>query len=80
VATGLVWEGLCVTGRSSIDASRIPRYASTVKSRGVLFGALALGLAGMAFAAASAGVWVIAVAAFALAVWMADLARRDLVP
>jgi hypothetical protein len=51
-----------------------------VKSRGVLFGALALGLAGVAFSAATAGVWVIAVAAFVLAVWLGDLARRDLTP
>jgi hypothetical protein len=51
-----------------------------VKSRGVLFGVLALALAGMAFAAATAGVWVIAAAALVLAVWMGDLARRDLRP
>jgi hypothetical protein len=51
-----------------------------VKSRGVLFGVLALALAGMGFAAAVAGVWVIAVAALVLAVWMGDLARRDLTP
>jgi hypothetical protein len=63
-----------------IDGSRIPRYAPAVKSRGVLFGVLALALAGMAFAAAMAGVWVIAVAALVLALWMADLARRDLTP
>lgn len=63
-----------------IDGTRIPRYAPAVKSRGVLFGVLALALAGMAFAAAMAGVWVIAVAALVLALWMADLARRDLTP
>ncbi len=63
-----------------IDGSRIPRYAAFVKSRGVLFGVLALALAGMAFAAAMAGVWVIALAALVLGLWMADLARRDLTP
>ncbi|HET6850616.1 MAG TPA: hypothetical protein VFH74_17300 [Gaiellales bacterium] len=51
-----------------------------MKSRGVLFGVLALALAGMAFAAATAGVWVIAVAAMVIALWMGDLARRDLRP
>jgi uncharacterized membrane protein YbaN (DUF454 family) len=53
-------------------------YPRRVKSRGVLFLVLALGLATIGFAAASARVWVIAAAAGALAVWMADLARRDL--
>jgi hypothetical protein len=49
-----------------------------VKSRGVLFLALSLGLAGLALEAALARVWVIALAALALALWMGDLARRDL--
>jgi hypothetical protein len=48
---------------------------------GVLFAALALGLALIAVYAALAGgsAWVIAVAAAALAAWMGDLARRALV-
>lgn len=66
-------------GRLGASSRAIP-YPAVVKSRGVLFGVLALALAGMAFAAAVAGVWVIAVAALVLAVWMADLARRDLTP
>jgi hypothetical protein len=47
---------------------------------GVLFTALALGLALIAVYAAIAGggAWVIAVAAAALAAWMGDLARRAL--
>jgi hypothetical protein len=49
-----------------------------VKSRGLLFLALTLGLAGVALAAANARSWVIAVAAAVLAFWMGDLARRDL--
>ena len=49
-----------------------------MKSRGLLFAALALGLAGMGVAAAAHGEWVIAVAGIALGLWMADLARRDL--
>lgn len=49
-----------------------------MKSRGLLFLILALGLAGVALAAANARSWVIAVAAVVLAVWMGDLARRDL--
>ena len=49
-----------------------------MKSRGLLFLILALGLAGVALAAANARLWVIAVAAVVLAVWMGDLARRDL--
>ena len=65
---------------SLIDHPRIPRYPAGVKSRGVLFGVLALALAGMALAAATAGVWVIAVAALVLALWLGDLARRDLKP
>ena len=62
----------------SIDRSSIPRYAQAVKSRGILFSVLALGLAGLSLAAARHHVWVITAAALALAVWMADLARRDL--
>ncbi len=48
---------------------------------GVLFTALALGLALIAVYAAVAGgsAWVIAIAAAALAAWMGDLARRALV-
>jgi hypothetical protein len=48
---------------------------------GVLFAALAIGLAFIAVysARAGGGVWVIALAAAALALWMADLARRALV-
>jgi hypothetical protein len=46
--------------------------------RGLLFIALALGLAGVGVAAWRGGVAVIAVAAAVLAVWMADLALRDL--
>ena len=49
-----------------------------MKSRGLLFLILALGLAGVALAAANARSWVIAVAAVVLAVWLGDLARRDL--
>jgi hypothetical protein len=49
-----------------------------VKSRGLLFVVLALGLAAIGLAAANAGVWVIAASSVALAVWMGDLARRDL--
>ena len=49
-----------------------------MKSRGILFAVLALGLAGLSLAAARHRVWVITVAALALALWMADLARRDL--
>jgi hypothetical protein len=49
-----------------------------VKSRGILFAVLALGLAGLSLAAARHHVWVITAAALALALWMADLARRDL--
>ena len=41
-----------------------------MKSRGLLFLILALGLAGVALAAANARSWVIAVAAVVLAVWM----------
>jgi hypothetical protein len=62
----------------SIDRSSIPRYAQAVKSRGILFAVLALGLAGLSLAAARHHVWVITAAALALALWMADLARRDL--
>ena len=62
----------------SIDRLSIPRYAQAVKSRGILFSVLALGLAGLSFAAARHHVWVITAAALALALWMADLARRDL--
>ena len=62
----------------SIDRSSIPRYAQGVKSRGILFTVLALGLAGLSLAAARHHVWVITAAALALALWMADLARRDL--
>jgi hypothetical protein len=51
-----------------------------VKSRGILFAALSLGLGALGLDAAHAGVWVIALAALGLAVWMADLARRDLRP
>lgn len=48
---------------------------------GVLFGALALGLALIAVYAAleGGGAWVIAVASAALALWLGDLARRALV-
>jgi hypothetical protein len=49
-----------------------------VKSRGLLFAALALGLAGIGVAAAGHREWAIAVAGIALGLWMADLARRDL--
>ena len=49
-----------------------------MKSRGLLFCVLALGLAVLAAAAGGHGSWVIAVAAAVLAVWMADLARREL--
>jgi hypothetical protein len=49
-----------------------------VKSRGLLFAALAIGFAGIGAAAARAGEWVIAVAGLALGLWMGDLARRDL--
>ncbi len=48
------------------------------KSRGLLFGALGLGLLGIAAAAFHGGVWVIGLAAAVLGVWMADLAMRDL--
>jgi hypothetical protein len=51
-----------------------------VKSRGVLFLALSLGLGGLALEAALARVWVIALAALVIAIWMGDLARRDLRP
>jgi hypothetical protein len=61
-----------------LHRSSIPRYAARVKSRGLLFAALALGLAGIGIAAAGHGEWVIAVAGIALGLWMADLARRDL--
>ncbi len=61
-----------------LHRSSIPRYAAAVKSRGLLFVALALGLAGIGVAAAIHGQWVIAVAGLALGIWMADLARRDL--
>ncbi|MDX6551797.1 MAG: hypothetical protein QOH74_285 [Gaiellales bacterium] len=63
---------------SSLDGSSIPRYPRAVKSRGLLFVVLAVGLAAIGLAAANAGVWVIAAASVALAVWMGDLARRDL--
>jgi hypothetical protein len=56
------------------------RYAAPVKSRGLLFVALAIGLGGIGVAAARAGEWAIAVAGVALGLWMADLARRDLRP
>jgi hypothetical protein len=48
---------------------------------GLLFVALALGLALIAVYAAveGGGAWVIALAAAALALWMGDLARRALV-
>jgi len=48
---------------------------------GLLFAALALGLALIALYAAleGGGAWVIALASAALAVWMGDLARRVLV-
>jgi hypothetical protein len=48
---------------------------------GLLFGALALGLALIAVYAAleGGGAWIIALAAAALALWMGDLARRVLV-
>ena len=48
---------------------------------GLLFVALALGLALIAVYAALEGgsAWVIAIAAAALALWLADLARRALV-
>ena len=49
-----------------------------MKSRGLLFAALAVGLVSIGLAAARAGQWAIAVAGLALGVWMADLARRDL--
>ena len=49
-----------------------------MKSRGLLFAVLALGLAGIGVAAATHREWVIAVAGVALGLWMADLARRDL--
>jgi hypothetical protein len=48
---------------------------------GLLFAALALGLAFVALYAALEGgsAWVIALAAAALALWLGDLARRALV-
>jgi hypothetical protein len=48
---------------------------------GVLFAALAVGLALVAVFAAleGGGAWVIALAAAALAFWMGDLARRALI-
>lgn len=48
---------------------------------GLLFAALALGLALVAVYSAieGGGAWVIAAAAAALALWMGDLARRALV-
>jgi hypothetical protein len=68
------------TPASALDlhASSIARYAARVKSRGVLFVALAIGLAAIGVAAAIHGEWVIAVAGVALGLWMGDLARRDL--
>ncbi len=65
-------------GAPFIDRFSIPGYAQAVKSRGILFAVLALGLAGLSLAAARHHVWVITAAALALALWMADLARRDL--
>jgi hypothetical protein len=49
-----------------------------VKSRGLLFLVLAIGLALLGIAAGGHGEWVITIAALALALWMADLSRRDL--
>jgi uncharacterized membrane protein YoaK (UPF0700 family) len=48
---------------------------------GILFVALATGLALIAFISAleGGGAWVIALAAAALAVWLGDLARRALI-
>jgi hypothetical protein len=48
---------------------------------GILFAALAAGLALVAVYSALAGgqAWVVALAAGALAIWMGDLARRALV-
>jgi hypothetical protein len=61
----------------------VPRYAGTIPPvqrwlLGLLFLALAGGLAFVALYAALQGgrAWVIAVAAAALAAWMGDLARR----
>ena len=51
-----------------------------MKSRGVLFLVLAVGLGAVAVGAAGARSWIIALAAAVLAAWMGDLARRDLRP
>jgi hypothetical protein len=67
-----------VPSGSTPAALSTPRYADAVRSRGLLFAALALGLAGIGVAAADHGEWVIAVAGIALGLWLADLARRDL--
>ncbi|HZO49937.1 MAG TPA: hypothetical protein VFB26_07305 [Gaiellaceae bacterium] len=50
------------------------------RALGLLFAALAVGLAAIAALAAAAGgrAWVVAVAALGLALWMGDLARRAL--
>jgi hypothetical protein len=49
-----------------------------MRSRGLLFAVLMLGLLGIAVAAFRADALVIGVAATVLGVWMGDLARRDL--
>ena len=62
----------------AIDAASVAGYAAAVKSRGLLFLVLAIGLAALGIAAGGHGEWVITIAALALALWMADLSRRDL--
>jgi hypothetical protein len=49
------------------------RAPSQRRALGVLFGFLALSLAGVAWAAALASQWIVAVAAAVIALWLASL-------